>query len=51
MLTSILTQKFGQLPAGHREEIEKADSNAIHRWVEVALNAESIDQVFNGNGR
>ncbi len=51
LLASMLAQKFGDLPARHREEIEAADSATILDWVGRVLKAGSIDQVFDGNGQ
>ncbi len=51
LLASMLAQKFGALPARHREEIEAADSATLLRWAGRALNAGSIDQVFDRNGQ
>ncbi len=46
MLSRLLLLKFGELPAGVRERIARADAEHLLLWSERVLTANRLEQVF-----
>lgn len=51
MLASLMARRFGSLPLGVQQEIDRADRKTIRQWASHLLQANSLEQVLNGNGR
>jgi len=49
MLLRLLQLKFGDVPPAIRQEIERADAQALLQWSERVLTATRIEQVIGGN--
>ena len=45
-LTRQLEKKFGEIPTRHAERISKASVEQLDGWLDVILDAASIDEVF-----
>lgn len=46
VLIRLLSRRFGSLPARLLERIHRADAEALERWTERLLEADSLDDVF-----
>lgn len=47
-LIKILEKRFGVVPESIREVVLASTAEVLESWIDAALDAESIDQVFNG---
>ena len=45
MLTRLLEQRFGALPAATQAALRQADTGQLMRWGERVLTADSLDEV------
>jgi hypothetical protein len=46
MLTSLLSRRFGAISSSIAERIGSADYEQVHRWIDRALDARSVGEVF-----
>jgi len=47
-LLKILNKRFGSVPQSILETISTATSSQLEVWIDDSLDAESVEQVFNG---
>ncbi len=46
-LLRILSKRFGTISPSVNEQISKAPTSQLEGWIDAALDAESIQQIFN----
>ena len=51
LLTSLLEMRFGELPLWVDERLASADETMIKNWTGALLSVDSLDRLFNKDGR